>query len=102
MALISLTCPHCGSNLDMNIGKLMAVCPYCGQKMLYDSKTVSNIVSTAISETEKTKREEIKANTKIEMKKLEHREDARSFWRLVLWFFMIMGLFFLMMLMGIK
>ncbi len=101
MGLISLTCTNCGSNLDMDVSKLMAVCPYCGKKMLYDSQMVSTIVSTAISEGEKTKREEIKANQEIEMKKLEHKADGKEFWRYVLLIIICVGLLLFMKLLGI-
>lgn len=51
--LIKLKCDNCNAVLDVDINKMIAYCPYCGQKLLIDNNTL-------FKEKEKTKRKKLK------------------------------------------
>lgn len=38
MKLVDLQCPHCGAQLQLNVGQKEAYCQYCGQKLLVDDE----------------------------------------------------------------
>lgn len=51
MNLIDLKCKNCGANLKLNPEKLQAFCQYCGNELLIDMNTLSEV----LKEKEKTK-----------------------------------------------
>ena len=52
MNLINLKCSNCNANLELDLDNIQAYCPYCGQKLLFDTDQIGSI----ITEKEKTKR----------------------------------------------
>lgn len=56
MNMFQTKCASCNANLDINLDKPTAFCPYCGSKIILDA----DLVSKALSEREETKRTEIR------------------------------------------
>lgn len=66
--MVRLKCQNCGSSLDLDMDNLMAYCPYCGQKLLFDVDQIGNI----LLEKEKTKQKVIDRD--IETKRIENEQ----------------------------
>ena len=71
--LVRLKCQNCGSSLDLDMDHLIAYCPHCGQKLLFDVDQIGNI----IIEKEKTKQQEIKYKHNIDTKKMKEERDRK-------------------------
>ena len=81
--LIHMTCQNCGANLDLDLDKLIAFCPYCGAKLMVDVEQLSSV----LVEKEKTKQKEMELNNKIEYEKLQYdlkekekKADDKRWW----------------------
>ena len=70
--IIHLNCQNCGAALDMDTDRLIAFCPYCGQKLLIDIDNLSEI----LLEKEKTKQKEIDRD--LETKRFKHEEKRNN------------------------
>lgn len=55
MRLVDVKCKKCGADLEIDLDKLQAFCPYCGSKLKIDIKNVDKVLSAK----EKTKRAKI-------------------------------------------
>lgn len=64
--IIHLKCQNCGAALDLDMDNLIAYCPYCGRKLLFDIDQLGNI----LIEKEKTKQKVIDRD--IETKRIEN------------------------------
>lgn len=71
---IHLKCQNCGANLDVDLDRLMAFCPYCGEKLLIDTEQLSSV----LVEKEKTKQKEMELNNKIEYEKIINDEKRKN------------------------
>ena len=69
-----MECPGCKANLEIDQDNLIAFCPYCGKKLLYDS----NGMSYVLTEREKTKRASINHDFELEKIKTEHEEKRKD------------------------
>ena len=54
MNLIKLSCQNCNGQIDVDVDNMMAYCPYCGQKLMFDLDQMDLV----LAEKEKTKREQ--------------------------------------------
>lgn len=74
MKTIIMECPGCKANLEIDKERMIAFCPYCGKKIIYDIDGLSYI----ITEQEKTK--QITINNKYELEKIktEHEEKRKD------------------------
>ena len=70
--MVRLKCQNCGSSLDLDMDNLMAYCPYCGQKLLFDVDQIGNI----LLEKEKTKQKVIDRD--IESKRIENEQKRNE------------------------
>ena len=80
--LIILECPGCKANLEFDKDNLMAFCPYCGKKLIYNFDGISYVLSekektkrASLSAIEKTKRFEAQKNAEIELEKIKTKKD---------------------------
>ena len=90
MGMIELICNSCGSSLNMDVSRLMAVCPYCGKKMTYDSDTVTKIMQTSIVESQKTKRMQSVEFTRRERIKGDVERSKQRIETVQLFFFVVL------------
>ena len=103
MKLIKLKCSNCNAPLEVDIDNLVAYCPYCGQKLLFDLEQMERV----LAEKEQTKRakertkraQEATKRTQIEYDykdKKDRREKSadRHFW-IGLLLFLILNIGFL-------
>ena len=97
MKLIKLNCNNCDAPLEVDLDKLQAYCPYCGQKLLLDFDHIDRVLDSREQTKraqEKTKRaEEVTKRFQIEQEfkeKKEIRENKIEIKRLS-----IMGIFFI-------
>jgi len=74
MKLISMECPSCKANLELDIDNLIAYCPYCGKKLLFDLDQMQNI----IAEKEKTKQIKLIQDHQLEKLKLQKEIDKND------------------------
>ena len=44
MKIHTMKCVNCSASLDVDIDNLIAFCPYCGQKLLFDVQQLSEIL----------------------------------------------------------
>lgn len=82
--MLSLNCVQCGASLELDPERLLAYCPYCGNKLLIDVEQLGAL----LTEREKTKREEertrqekerteqIRYRREIEVEKARIENDA--------------------------
>ena len=73
MKLFQLNCQNCNGSLEIDFDNLIAYCPYCGQKLLFDLDQMKSI----ITEIEKTKRSQ--EQTKREQEKTERLKLEQDF-----------------------
>ena len=52
MKLVELTCENCGAQLEVDLDRKIAYCPYCRQKLMINLDRMD----TVLAEREKTKR----------------------------------------------
>lgn len=74
MKLIPLSCQSCGAQLNLNLQKLIAYCPYCGCKLLIDIEQLGTI----LSEKEKTQRVAIKEAAEVEKTKIKAKAKVKE------------------------
>ncbi len=75
MNLIKLNCQNCDGKLDIDIDNMIAYCPYCGQKLLFDVEQMN----TVFAEREKTKRAQEKTKREQEKtKRIELENDYKE------------------------
>lgn len=72
MKLIRLKCQNCNANLEMDYDRLLAYCPYCGEKLLIDD----NNLGEYLSQRELTKRDQIRREY-IEKEKIRDNANKR-------------------------
>ena len=60
MKMIKMTCTNCGAGLDIDIDNLIAFCPHCGQKLLFDMDQMEIILAAR----ERTKQVQLQEETK--------------------------------------
>lgn len=85
MQVLQIKCPNCGSDLEMNMDKLMAFCPYCRAKLPLDVN-----VEHVVSEKEQTKRKEMEEETKRIISEQKQENESLRVWRF-LWQFVSVG-----------
>lgn len=74
MQLTRLNCPNCDAPLEIDMDNMEAYCPYCGQKLMFDTEQIGKL----FAEREKTKQEQ-ELTKRIEIqKKYKEREEIRS------------------------
>ena len=87
MKLISLECPGCKANLELDPENLIAYCPYCGKKLLFDLNQVEEI----LYQKEKTKQIKIIKDSEIEKIKLINKknkdDNKHEIWTIILFVF---------------
>lgn len=94
MKLIQLKCENCGADLNLNMDKMIAYCPYCGNKLLFDMDAINNI----LVEKEKTKQIEINSKKDVEITKIKQEsEDKYKNKSLILMADLIAALFLLIL-----
>ena len=77
MKLTKLICSNCKAQLDVDIDNLLAFCPYCGQKLLFDMDQMEYV----LAEKEKTKRAQERTKRiqmEYEYKEREEKRDSRQ------------------------
>ena len=79
--MVSLTCNHCGANLDIDLNNLMVYCPFCGQKLMIDAGQMIDI----LKEKEKTKQKGLKyerdvsvVNRVMDTRERKNRDDNKA------------------------
>ena len=63
MNIKTVTCPNCGSTLDLNFDNLQKYCSACGSKLMLDIDTIQQL----LIEKEKTKQVQIQETAKTEV-----------------------------------
>ena len=81
MKLISLKCPECKADLNIEEGRTMCYCQYCGTRILIDdnssTRTYRKIDEARIKEAEVDKAIRLK-ELEIEQMKLQNEERTRN------------------------
>lgn len=99
MKLIQLNCHNCNGNLDIDVDNLIAYCPYCGQKLLFDTE----LLNLVLAEKEKTKRaQEITKREQEKTKRLEleqkyNKQETKAAVKIVFACFIFAALIFLLL-----
>ena len=68
--LITLECPGCKANLEIDLDNMIAYCPYCGKKLSYNFEGLSDVLTAK----ERTKQIKDINQYDLERIKLEHKE----------------------------
>ena len=71
---VTMECPGCKANLEIDIENMIGFCPYCGKKIIYNPEGMSYV----LTEREKTKRTNINNDYKLEKIKIEHKEKRKD------------------------
>ena len=74
MKAIPMECPGCKANLEIDPEHIIAYCPYCGKKLIYDIDGLSYV----LTEQEKTKQTTINKKYELEKIKIEHEEKRKD------------------------
>lgn len=71
----ALRCNGCNASLDIDFNNMIAYCPYCGSKLMFDIEQVRRILERRIKEEQATLRVKIKEEEATERQRLkvEHR-----------------------------
>ena len=99
MKLIQLKCENCGADLNLNMDKMIAYCPYCGNKLLFDMDAINNI----LVEKEKTKQIEINSKKDVEITKIKQESEDKyrdDIMGIVGFIVAMIGFFLMFMIMG--
>ena len=72
--LIHMKCQNCGANLELDLDKLIAFCPFCGAKLMIDVEQLSSV----LVEKEKTKQIGMEYDHDLETKRMEIEERKRN------------------------
>ena len=86
MKTISIKCPNCGGNINLDLDNIQSFCSQCGSKVLLDVSQLQEI----LKEREITKRAEIEAA--IEIAKSKENNQARK-----MSFILIGGMMFMLL-----
>ncbi len=65
-----IKCEDCGASIEMNYDKMIAFCPYCGNKLMLDINQVQEL----LKEKERTKQIEIQANVHNRRAELDYEK----------------------------
>jgi len=88
MRLIEMKCKKCGADLEIDLDKFQAYCPYCGTKLHIDMKNIDKVMGAK----EKTKRAKIFAERdkqrnyyeyKINEKKEKRKDETFDFIKMI-------------------
>lgn len=95
MRLVEMTCNSCNAQLELDLDKMQAFCPYCGKKLTVDVDKLSDV----LIEKEKTNRDKVKREYDIQEKKLDFeqkqelgKKNARSSWIIAAVMWAVIGL----------
>ena len=88
MRLFEMTCNSCNAQLELDLDKMQAFCPYCGKKLTVDVDKLSDI----LLEKEKTRQEKQIQDYKLEDKRLTYeyteqkeKRDYKLFRAVYIW-----------------
>lgn len=83
MKIVSLVCPQCNSNLDIEEGRKECYCQYCGAHIVVDDETKKNVHQISYRNEAKIKAAEVRIKEleqQLEMEKLrQQQENTPSF-----------------------
>jgi len=74
MNLIKLSCQNCNGQIDVDVDNMMAYCPYCGQKLMFDLDQMDLV----LAEKEKTKREQERTKQLQIKQEYKEKKDIRD------------------------
>lgn len=74
MRIYKMNCNSCGAPLDIDLDRLQAFCPYCGEKLLLELDQLDKI----IKETETTKRVKLKEEQETQRLKLQYNQHDKD------------------------
>ena len=74
LRMVSMTCPNCKAQLEMAEDHLMACCPYCEQKLIFDFQGVDKV----LVEKERTRRHKVKREYDIREKELDFEQKQKK------------------------
>lgn len=80
MRIYKMNCNSCGAPLDIDLDRLQAFCPYCGEKLLLELDQLDKI----IKETETTKRAKMKEEHETQRLKMQYNETRNDWLRSIL------------------
>lgn len=72
-----LKCNNCDAVLDVDFDNMIAFCPYCGNKLMFDIAEVRQILETRIKEEQETARVKIKEEETTARKRIKAEEAAK-------------------------
>ncbi len=69
MRLVSLMCPQCGAQLQIDVDRSQAFCQYCGAKLLLDDESTTININQRIIDEARLKEAEVR------LKELEYQHE---------------------------
>lgn len=90
MKMVSLKCPDCGANIELDSEREFGFCSYCGTKILINSEMNENEANVKIAN--------INANIELEKMKMEKERDKNLLKIIILMFSFAAVMFFILML----
>lgn len=74
MQLTRLNCPNCDAPLEIDMDAMKAYCPYCGQKLMFDTDQIGQLFAAR----EKTKQEQERTKRIEIQEKYKERKEKRK------------------------
>ena len=68
MGLKSMKCNNCGATLELDIDNMIAYCPYCGKKLMFDIDQLDEIIK-AREQTKQVYKQEEEMTKRAQMQK---------------------------------
>ena len=70
MNMVQMKCQNCGENLELDLDRLTAFCPYCGTKLLIDPDSIGDLLIAR----EKTKQKQLDSAREMDIRKSARRD----------------------------